>query len=69
VRQEQRSHARPTTQCDRDLRIAHVQRRGPAPEGDYYGAVNEKVVSENITKILYPNDQALQGKALRLQQQ
>ena len=25
--------------------------------GDYYGAVNEKVVSENITKVLYPNDE------------
>jgi starch phosphorylase len=37
--------------------------------GDYYGAVNQKVVSENITKILYPSDHALQGKALRLQQQ
>jgi starch phosphorylase len=37
--------------------------------GDYYGAVNEKVVSENITKVLYPKDQAEQGKALRLQQQ
>ena len=26
--------------------------------GDYYGAVNSKVVSENITKVLYPNDEA-----------
>ena len=37
--------------------------------GDYWGAVNQKVVSENITKVLYPNDEALQGKALRLEQQ
>lgn len=37
--------------------------------GDYYGAVQEKVVSENITKILYPNDELLQGKTLRLKQQ
>ncbi len=37
--------------------------------GDYYGAVNEKIVSENITKVLYPNDEPLQGKVLRLQQQ
>jgi starch phosphorylase len=37
--------------------------------GDYYGAVQEKVVSENITKVLYPNDEALQGKFLRLEQQ
>jgi len=37
--------------------------------GNYYGAVLEKVVSENITKVLYPNDESLQGKQLRLQQQ
>ncbi|NCJ05487.1 glycogen/starch/alpha-glucan family phosphorylase [Synechococcales cyanobacterium C] len=37
--------------------------------GDYYGAINEKVVSENITKVLYPNDEPLQGKKLRLEQQ
>ena len=37
--------------------------------GDYYGAVNEKVVSENLTKVLYPNDAHLQGKELRLEQQ
>ena len=37
--------------------------------GDYYGAVNKKVVSENLTKVLYPNDEAIQGKELRLEQQ
>jgi glycogen phosphorylase len=37
--------------------------------GDYYGAVEEKVAAENITKVLYPNDEQLQGKELRLQQQ
>ena len=37
--------------------------------GDYYGAVNRKIVSENITKVLYPNDEPLQGKELRLEQQ
>jgi len=37
--------------------------------GNYYGAVLEKVVSENITKVLYPNDESPQGKQLRLQQQ
>jgi starch phosphorylase len=37
--------------------------------GDYYGAVNDKVVSENISKILYPNDEPIQGKELRLEQQ
>jgi starch phosphorylase len=37
--------------------------------GDYYGSVNAKMISENITKVLYPNDEPLQGKELRLQQQ
>jgi starch phosphorylase len=37
--------------------------------GDYYGAVNEKVASENITKVLYPNDEVFQGRQLRLNQQ
>jgi starch phosphorylase len=37
--------------------------------GDYERAVYEKVKSENITKVLYPNDEASRGKALRLQQQ
>ncbi|MEW6530238.1 MAG: glycogen/starch/alpha-glucan phosphorylase [Thermodesulfobacteriota bacterium] len=37
--------------------------------GDYYGAVEEKVFSENLTKVLYPNDEPAQGKQLRLEQQ
>jgi starch phosphorylase len=37
--------------------------------GDYYGAVEEKMTSENISKVLYPNDEPLQGKQLRLEQQ
>jgi len=37
--------------------------------GDYYGAVYEKVLSETITKVLYPNDEPYQGKQLRLSQQ
>ena len=37
--------------------------------GNYYGAVQDKIVSENISKILYPNDELEQGKILRLQQQ
>jgi starch phosphorylase len=37
--------------------------------GDYYRAVEDKMSSENITKVLYPNDEPLQGKVLRLQQQ
>ncbi|RYU59041.1 glycogen/starch/alpha-glucan phosphorylase [Methylolobus aquaticus] len=37
--------------------------------GDYYGAVNQKIASENLTKVLYPNDEQIQGKTLRLEQQ
>jgi glycogen phosphorylase len=37
--------------------------------GDYMGAVHEKMFSENITKVLYPNDDTSQGKQLRLEQQ
>jgi glycogen phosphorylase len=37
--------------------------------GDYYGAVNEKIRSETISKVLYPNDEPAIGKALRLAQQ
>lgn len=38
-------------------------------QGNYYGAVQQKMTSENITKVLYPNDELLQGKQLRLEQQ
>jgi len=37
--------------------------------GDFFGAVADKVSSENISKILYPNDEDIQGKQLRLAQQ
>jgi glycogen phosphorylase len=37
--------------------------------GDYTQAVAAKTFSENISKVLYPNDHTLQGKELRLQQQ
>jgi starch phosphorylase len=37
--------------------------------GDYYGAVEEMVVAENLTKVLYPNDEPEVGKELRLKQQ
>lgn len=38
-------------------------------KGDYFGAVQEKSACENITKVLYPNDESDQGKQLRLEQQ
>ncbi|MFN3603622.1 MAG: glycogen/starch/alpha-glucan phosphorylase [Leptonema sp. (in: bacteria)] len=37
--------------------------------GDYVKAVQEKIFSENITQVLYPNDNNLQGKELRLKQE
>jgi starch phosphorylase len=37
--------------------------------GDYYRAVEDKMSSENITKVLYPNDEFLHGRTLRLRQQ
>ena len=37
--------------------------------GDYYRAVQDKMVSENVTKVLYPNDDVAVGKELRLKQQ
>jgi starch phosphorylase len=38
-------------------------------QGDYIGAVEAKVTSENISKVLYPSDEAMAGKELRLKQQ
>jgi starch phosphorylase len=38
-------------------------------EGDFRRAVEEKMDTENISKVLYPNDQSEEGKELRLKQQ
>ena len=37
--------------------------------GNYYGAVDQKIDSETISKVLYPNDEPEAGKELRLAQQ
>ena len=37
--------------------------------GNYVGSVTDKIFSENISKVLYPNDNTSQGKQLRLEQQ
>lgn len=37
--------------------------------GDYALAIEQKIVSENISKVLYPNDSTQQGRELRLKQQ
>uniref|UniRef100_A0A914W1H5 Alpha-1,4 glucan phosphorylase n=1 Tax=Plectus sambesii TaxID=2011161 RepID=A0A914W1H5_9BILA len=38
-------------------------------DGDYVQAVMDRNLSENITRVLYPNDNFFQGKELRLKQQ
>ncbi len=52
-----------TAQAEEDFDIAAFN------TGDYIGAVHQKVASENVTKVLYPNDNSLAGKQLRLEQQ
>ena len=42
---------------------------GAFNSGDYLGAVKRKMISENLSKVLYPNDNISQGKRLRLAQQ
>jgi starch phosphorylase len=37
--------------------------------GDYERAVSDKVISETISKVLYPNDNVFEGKELRLKQE
>ncbi|NLF25146.1 MAG: glycogen/starch/alpha-glucan phosphorylase [Deltaproteobacteria bacterium] len=46
---------------DFDLRVFN--------EGDFVRAVENKIFSENISKVLYPNDNTPQGRELRLKQQ
>ena len=38
-------------------------------QGDYVNANIEASLSQNITKVLYPNDNNYEGKELRLKQQ
>ena len=38
-------------------------------EGNYIAAVEEKVTSETVSKVLYPSDQVVEGRELRLKQQ
>ncbi|MEG3640056.1 glycogen/starch/alpha-glucan phosphorylase [Magnetococcus sp. PR-3] len=38
-------------------------------EGNYVEAVKDKAVSENLSKVLYPNDSTLRGQELRLKQE
>ncbi len=50
-------------QSSRELNLSIFNR------GDYAGAMHDKVMTETITKVLYPNDKEEQGKELRLRQQ
>ena len=38
-------------------------------EGDYFRAIEDKIESEKISKILYPSDTYISGKELRLLQE
>ncbi len=51
------------SQASREFNLAEFN------EGDYIGAVEQKVLSENISKVLYPRDESTAGKELRLKQQ
>jgi starch phosphorylase len=50
-------------QSSREFNLKYFSR------GDYMMAMEDKVISENITKVLYPNDEMIQGRELRLKQQ
>ncbi len=52
-----------TARASRELDLAYFSR------GDYIGAVESKVSSETISKVLYPPDHNLAGQELRLKQQ
>ena len=52
-----------TARASRDLDLGSFNR------GDYISAVHDKVLSETISKVLYPSDDIRQGQELRLKQQ
>jgi starch phosphorylase len=52
-----------SAQSSREFNLEHFN------QGDYIGAVQAKVTSENISKVLYPSDEVEEGKELRLKQQ
>jgi starch phosphorylase len=52
-----------SARASRDFDLHHFN------AGDYRRAVEEKVEVENLSKVLYPNDQTEKGKELRLKQQ
>jgi len=52
-----------TAKASRDLDLSFFNR------GDYIGAVQSKVRSETLSKVLYPSDDIKEGQELRLRQQ
>ena len=52
-----------TAKASRDLDLSFFNR------GDYIGAVQNKVRSETLSKVLYPSDDIREGQELRLRQQ
>ena len=52
-----------SARADDEFRLADFNK------GSYVEAVEKKVLAENLTKVLYPNDNVLAGKELRLRQQ
>ena len=63
-----RRHLQPPAALEgRGRRVLRFRR--PSTTATTTGAVEDKMHSENITKVLYPNDEPIQGKHLRLQQQ
>ena len=52
-----------TAKASRDLDLSFFNR------GDYIGAVQSKVRSETLSKVLYPSDDIREGQELRLRQQ
>lgn len=52
-----------TARASRELDLSYFN------QGDYIGAVQNKVKSETISKVLYPSDDIREGQELRLKQQ
>ena len=52
-----------SAKADDDFRLEEFNK------GSYVEAVEKKVLTENLTKVLYPNDNTYAGKELRLKQQ
>ena len=61
---------RPSTRCGSGARARCSEfDLGEFNEGDYIGAVEARARSENICRVLYPNDNVSAGKELRLDQE